>query len=530
MVPGGPDIRNNGSGGTLVSGVPPTLITAADHLNIPAGQQITVRYNVVVTNPVASTTLRYLTNAAAITSDQDPVGHSGTVTDEVNRTPVLKVVKTGPATALVGDTITYSFAVSHDPSSDGSPVHGVTISDNVAGTPTYVSGDDGDGILQSGETWQYTRSYTVRLVDPNPLVNTVSVNGIDLNGQAIPTATATHSVTTAIPTASLSLTKTTPDTLAAGNVITYTVTARNTGNLTLTGVQISEGLAGATVVGTCNAVTLAPNATQVCTFHYTATQANVDAGSLTNSASVVGTPPSGPAVTATSAVTLTATRTPSISLTKTTPDTLVAGGTVNYTVTARNTGNVTLTGVQISEGLVGATVVGTCNPVTLAPNATTVCTFRYTATQADVDAGSLTNSASVVGTPPTGPVVTATRAITLTATRTPAITLTKTTPDTLAVGNVITYTVTARNTGNVTLTGVQISEGLAGATVVGTCTAVTLAPNATKVCTFRYTATQANVDAGSLTNAASVVGTPPTGPAVTATSSHPGDHPDQDDP
>ncbi len=71
---------------------------------------------------------------------------------------------------------------------------------------------------------------------------------------------------------------------------------------------------------------------------------------------MVGTPPSGPDVTDTDAVTLTATASPSISLTKTTSDSLVAGGTITYDLEAENTGNVTLTGVQIGESLSGASV------------------------------------------------------------------------------------------------------------------------------------------------------------------------------
>ncbi len=83
-----------------------------------------------------------------------------------------------------------------------------------------------------------------------------------------------------------------------------------------------------------------------------------------------------------------------------------------YTITATNNGDVTLTNVQISESLTDATVVGTCPAATLAPTATTSCQFTYTAKQSDVDAGSLTNSASVVGTPPSGSDVTATAAVT----------------------------------------------------------------------------------------------------------------------
>ncbi len=98
---------------------------------------------------------------------------------------------------------------------------------------------------------------------------------------------------------------------------------------------------------------------------------------------------------------------------------------------AENTGNVTLTNVQISEALSGSSVVGSCPAATLAPGETTSCQFAYTATQSDVDSGSLTNDASVVGTPPGGGTVSDTDAVTLSATAAPDITLTKTTSDTL---------------------------------------------------------------------------------------------------
>ncbi len=80
------------------------------------------------------------------------------------------------------------------------------------------------------------------------------------------------------------LTKTTTDDLVAGDPIVYTITATNNGDVTLTDVQICEGLTDATVVGTCPAATLAPAATTRCQFTYTAKQSDVDAGSLTNSA------------------------------------------------------------------------------------------------------------------------------------------------------------------------------------------------------------------------------------------------------
>ncbi len=309
-VPATTDTRTNGSGGTLDSGVPPTLVTAADGFDLGAGEDMTITYSATVDDPVASPTQRYLTNTATATSYEDPTGAQGSVTDEIDRTPVLQVVKGGPATALVGDTVTYTFAVSHAPSSDGSPVSAIAVSDDIAGTPTYVSGDDGDGLLESGETWNYTVDYTIGGGDPDPLVNTVSVDGTDLNGEAIPTATDSHSVDIEVPAPSIALSKTTSDTLSAGATITYDLVAENTGNVTLTGVQISEGLSGSTVVGSCPAATLAPGETTSCQFEYTATQGDIDSGSLTNDASVVGTPPGGGTVSDTDAVTLSATADP----------------------------------------------------------------------------------------------------------------------------------------------------------------------------------------------------------------------------
>ncbi len=44
----------------------------------------------------------------------------------------------------------------------------------------------------------------------------------------------------ATPHPSISLTKTTPDDLVAGDPIVYTITATNNGDVTLTDVQISE--------------------------------------------------------------------------------------------------------------------------------------------------------------------------------------------------------------------------------------------------------------------------------------------------
>ena len=68
------------------------------------------------------------------------------------------------------------------------------------------------------------------------------------------------------------------------------------------------------------------------------------------------------------------------------------------------------------------------------------------------------------------------------------------------------------NTGNVTLHGVTVTDDRLGAI---TCPATQLAPGKSMTCEADYAATQADVDAGQIANAAVVTGHPPTGPPVT---------------
>jgi uncharacterized repeat protein (TIGR01451 family) len=86
----------------------------------------------------------------------------------------LSIVKSGPTYAHAGDTITYTYTVSNAGPDEAC---NVVVSDDVAGTPTYVSGDtDNDGCIDPGETWTFEATYTVQAGDPDPLVNTATVS------------------------------------------------------------------------------------------------------------------------------------------------------------------------------------------------------------------------------------------------------------------------------------------------------------------------------------------------------------------
>ena len=105
-----------------------------------------------------------------------------------------------------------------------------------------------------------------------------------------------------------------------------------------------------------------------------------------------------------------------------------------------------------------------CPVSVLAPGDSTTCTATYTLTQADVDAGHVANTATVSGTPPTGPDVTASDDTDTPITSGPAVTLVKSAsaPSVDAVGGTIDYSFVVTNTGNVTLDPVTVDDPLVG--------------------------------------------------------------------
>ena len=194
--------------------------------------------------------------------------------------------------------------------------------------------------------------------------------------------------------------------------------------------------------------TLAPLASITCTATYTITQADLDAGTVTNIASATnGTTTSPP-----DSETVTAAQEPALTIAKTSIDTTYAkvGDVLHYSYVVTNSGNVTLDGpFTVADDK--ATDESCPATATLAPGASITCTATYTVAQADLEAGSVTNIASASN----GTTTSATDTLTIAATQSPALTLDKTItsgdPYT-AVGGTIAYSYLVTNTGNVTIT------------------------------------------------------------------------------
>ena len=78
-----------------------------------------------------------------------------------------------------------------------------------------------------------------------------------------------------------------------------------------------------------------------------------------------------------------------------------------------------------------------------------------------------------------------------------------------------TYSYVAKNTGNVALTSVGVTENQISAS----CPSTTPVAGASETCTATYTTTTTDVKNKAITNTGTATGTPPVGAKVTATSS-----------
>src|SRR4029079_4492369 len=126
--------------------------------------------------------------------------------------------------------------------------------------------------------------------------NTATATGTDPNGQTVSdddTATVPLAKAPALsPTKGGTLDKTVVapnDRADVGDKINYTLKAKNTGNVTLTGVTISDPKLRTLTFTQTQPTTLAPGPQLVCTGSYTLTQDDINSGKVDNTATVNGT-------------------------------------------------------------------------------------------------------------------------------------------------------------------------------------------------------------------------------------------------
>ncbi len=444
-------------------------------------------------------------NTATVTGT-DPNGTDVDATDTasvpITAAPAVTLDKQAgtPSGNNAGDTIDYTFVVTN---TGNVTLTGITVDDPLVGTvdcPTTT--------LAPTESTTCTATYTLTQadVDAGVVDNSATVTGTDPNDTDVTDVDTASVDIPAEPAIALDKQAGIPTGTFAGDTIDYTFVVTNTGNVTLTGIDVADPLVGTV---DCPTTTLAPTESTTCTATYTLTQADVDSGHVANTATVTGTDPNGTDVDATDSTDTPIPAGPAITLDKEAgvPSGNFVGDAIEYTFLVANTGNVTLTDIVVDDPLVGTV---DCPTTTLLPGEQTTCTATYTLTQDDVDAGVVDNTATVTGTDPNDTDVTSTDSTSTPIEQTPAIDLVK---EATAVGDeageTIDYIFTVTNTGNVTLTGITVDDPLVGAV---DCLVTTLAPTESVTCTATYTLTQADVDAGQVENTATASGLPPATP------------------
>ena len=184
------------------------------------------------------------------------------------------------------------------------------------------------------------------------------------------------------------------------------------------------------------------------------------------------------------------------------------GETIEYSITVTNDGNVAYTGIEVSDDLTGKS----WTIDSLAVGKSQTFTTSYKVTEADILAGSVANTATAAGDPiddpkdpdnpktpegedtvttgdnddPHGPVPPVEKAnpslnVDKSPTNTPA------NGSTYGVGETITYSIVITNNGNVTLTGINVSDTMSNITgtqpTLSPATITSLAPGASQTYT-----------------------------------------------
>lgn len=478
---------------------------------------------------------------------------TATATVVVKPNPSVSLEKThnytpGAAGGIAGNLVEYTFKITN---TGDTPLSNVAVTDPMPDL-TWVSNQT-IGDLAIGQTVDLKATYTLKQsdIDNEVLRNTASVSGKWGTGDTQTVTDTDSAEIVALGKPGLTLVKLldtseVQNPTVVGDIVTYTFTLTNTGNTTLRNLVVTDALAGIeqTPEGAFSIASLPPatpnNSDHVVTVKaaYKIQQKDIDAGQVINIATATGEYGSSTTpktiTTDPSSVTEPTYRDAKLSivkaLTSTVPDAARAGDELTWSVVVTNTGNVTLNNITITDPLIGATIA----PVelaTLAPAASFTFTVTAPIQQDQINAGEVVNTATADFEDPTGPKepVVSNEVVTPLA-QTPAIKLRKTadisaiaTPP--AVGNEVVYALTIRNTGNVPLNGIVLTDDLEGfvldAADVAKLAGLTLQPqnanntvaeNLVQITVYgRYKLTAQDVDAGKLTNTALVTGIPTDG-------------------
>lgn len=312
-------------------------------------------------------------------------------------------------------------------------------------------------------------------------------------------------------------------TYKAGDVITFTITAKNIYEeaKTIT-LEELEGVAlDANVFEN-----VAPGAEVTATATYTVTEQDIVNGTFTNNVTVTFSGVDDK-FTGTDTVDELEDANPHMTITKTTVGAekghiYKLNDVINYKITATNDGNLTLTNVKVEDALTGNVGENAFTIDILAPGEAQTFDVRYVVTENDVLEGKVINNATGTATDPTDPdepktPVTPGEKEDPIETPNPSLAVVKTSDKTgvVKLGETITYTITVTNNGNVTINDIEVTDELTGNTGDNAFTIDRLAVGETKQFTATYTVTEDDILEGTIVNRATATGKDPRNEEVT---------------
>src|SRR5699024_4660479 len=309
-----------------------------------------------------------------------------------------------------GEEIEYTLTVTN---TGNVTLDNVTVNDEMLGGDLAVS----PSTLAPGETGTVKGTYTVTQEDidnKDQVINIATSTGTPPGGEPEdpdnPKTPPTEEEVPVVNDPEITLVKLADkEKLVAGETITYTFTATNTGNTTLHKVNLVDELEGISEIEyvTVNGeeiadpenITLLPGDVLVASATYEVTQADVNANEVYNHATVEGTPPAKDnpedpdnpieqdPVEDDDDAKVPSEHKPELALEKTTEKEVVteAGETITYKFVVTNTGNVTIDDPKVDDPMLaelGIEIV--LDKDTLAPGESAIGYADYTVTQEDI--------------------------------------------------------------------------------------------------------------------------------------------------
>ena len=427
-------------------------------------------------------------NKASVTAAS---GNGKTVSDRaedttiIDTSPGILLKKTTPTAVLTdvraGDTVIWNFELKN---TGRNTLRNVQITDHLAGVSeiTYDwegSSDSGTGKgqLSPGETVTATAVYTLTAEDiaSKEVTNTATGKGTDPKGTEVTSDASAKIKIQYDPELKIEKTADTLDYTGAkaGDVITYTLSLTNVGNVDLTDVELvdlKEGVKVNEYSWPAQEGFLAAGETVTATAVYVLTQNDIDVTILENKASGKGMAPDGTWVYAQIPNIITKEPHPEITLVKDVDINEISDAKADdalvYTVTVTNTGDVTLHDVALSDSMedVLSDIAYDRETEVLAPSESFVMTAKYKVTQEDINQGFVINTAEVTAKDPQDTEVTSKDDVETklgqraSCSVTKKASVTKITSAEAKPGFEIQYDFTASNTGNSTLTDVTFTD------------------------------------------------------------------------